>query len=113
MTVQTRQTWGRLTLRVAWRREWGVLGLLLLTLMGVGMINPAFVAPGNLRDMLVSAAPTVIVACGLTFVLGLSGWSGQTWSPKMAPGFGLSSTPSFTIIGAPPSSPAGGPSSAG
>ncbi len=57
--------------RVAWRREWGVLGLLLLTLLAVGLVNPAFVAPGNLRDMLVSAAPTIIVACGLTFVIVL------------------------------------------
>jgi len=56
-------------LRVAWRREWGVLGLLLLTLFAVGLVNPAFVAPGNLRDMLTSAAPTIIVACGLTFVI--------------------------------------------
>ena len=54
-----------------WRREGGVLGLLLLTLLAVGLINPAFVAPGNLRDMLVSAVPTVIVACGLTFVIVL------------------------------------------
>ena len=56
---------------LARQREWGILGLLLLTLLTVGLINPAFVAPGNLRDMLVSAAPTVIVACGLTFVLVL------------------------------------------
>lgn len=48
-----------------------MLGLLGLTLLAVGLINPAFVAPGNLRDMLVSAAPTVIVACGLTFVIVL------------------------------------------
>ncbi len=70
MTTQTQQKARRLpAIRVAWRREWGVLGLLLLTLLAVGLVNPAFVAPGNLRDMLVSAAPTVIVACGLTFVI--------------------------------------------
>jgi len=57
--------------RLARQREWSVLGLLLLTLLAVGLVNPAFVAPGNLRDMLVSAAPTVIVACGLTFVIVL------------------------------------------
>ena len=72
MTTQTQTTVGRLpAIRFARQREWGVLGLLLLTLLAVGLINPAFVAPGNLRDMLVSAAPTVIVACGLTFVLVL------------------------------------------
>lgn len=57
--------------RLTRQREWGVLGLLLLTLAAVGLINPAFVAPGNLRDMLVAAVPTVIVACGLTFVIVL------------------------------------------
>ena len=72
MTTQTQTTVGRLpTVRFARQREWGVLGLLLLTLLAVGLVNPAFVAPGNLRDMLVSAAPTIIVACGLTFVLVL------------------------------------------
>ena len=67
MTPPTTQV--KPALRVAWRREWGVLGLLLLTLLGVGLVNPAFVAPGNLRDMLTSSAPTIIVACGLTFVI--------------------------------------------
>ena len=69
MTTQTKLRQAGPPLRVSWRREWGVLGLLLLTLLAVGLVNPAFVAPGNLRDMLVSAAPTVIVACGLTFVI--------------------------------------------
>jgi ribose/xylose/arabinose/galactoside ABC-type transport system permease subunit len=72
MTTPSRPTARRLpAFSLAWRREWGVLGLLLLTLLAVGLINSAFVAPGNLRDMLVSAAPTVIVACGLTFVIVL------------------------------------------
>ena len=43
----------------------------MLTLLIVGVINPAFLAPGNLRDVLVASAPTVIVACGLTFVVVL------------------------------------------
>ena len=33
------------------RREYGVLALLVITLVSVGAINPAFVATGNLRDM--------------------------------------------------------------
>ena len=57
--------------RLTRQRELGVLGLLLLTLLVVGGINPAFVAPDNLRDVLVASAPTVIVACGLTFVVVL------------------------------------------
>ena len=72
MTTQSQPTAGRVpAFLMIGRREGGVLGLLLLTLLAVGLINPAFVAPGNLRDILVSAAPTVIVACGLTFVIVL------------------------------------------
>ena len=62
---------GTLRDRLTRQRELGVLGLLLLTLLVVGAINPAFVAPDNLRDVLVASAPTVIVACGLTFVVVL------------------------------------------
>lgn len=51
------------------RREYGVLALLLITLLSVGAVNPAFLAAGNLRDILVAAAPAVIVGCGLTFVV--------------------------------------------
>ena len=41
---------------VARQREWGVLALLLLTLVVVGLINPAFVSGANLRDILVAAS---------------------------------------------------------
>ena len=72
MTTQTRPLIPRFpTFRLSKQREWGVFGLLLLTLAAVGLINPAFVTPGNLRDMLTAAVPTVIVACGLTFVIVL------------------------------------------
>lgn len=57
--------------RLAGRREGGVLALLILTLVGVGAVNPAFLAGGNLQDILVASARTVIVACGLTFVIVL------------------------------------------
>lgn len=52
-----------------WRREYSVLALLLLTFGVVGAINPRFVAMDNVQDILVSSARTVIVACGLTFVI--------------------------------------------
>lgn len=55
--------------RLSRQREWSVLGLLLLTLAGVGIVNPRFLASGNLRDILIASVPTVIVACGLTFVI--------------------------------------------
>ena len=70
MTTQTQPS--RLSLRfggLTRQREYGVLGLLVLTLIVVGLINPAFLASGNLRDILVSSVPSVIVACGLTFVV--------------------------------------------
>ena len=57
--------------RVARQREYGVLGLLLLTLAAVGVVNPAFLSATNLQEMLVAAVPTVIVACGLTLVIVL------------------------------------------
>ena len=53
----------------AWRREGGVLALLALTVIGVAVINPTFLALNNVRDILVQAAPAAIVACGLTFVI--------------------------------------------
>lgn len=55
--------------RLIRQREVAVGLLLALTLVGVGVINPAFLAAGNLRDMLLRAVPVVIVACGLTFVI--------------------------------------------
>ena len=55
--------------RLLKQREYGVLALLSLTLIVVGMINPAFVAGANLKDILVAAAPAIIVGCGLTFVV--------------------------------------------
>ena len=72
MVTPTQPALNRLTpFRLPHQREWGVLGLLLLTLAAVGLMNPAFAAPGNLRDMLTAAVPTVIVGCGLTFVIVL------------------------------------------
>ena len=51
------------------RREGSVAALLLLILAAVGALNPAFVRPANLQNMLVDAVPTVIVACGMTLVI--------------------------------------------
>ena len=51
------------------KREFGVGGLIVLLLLVAGIVNPAFLAPTNLRDILVQAAPALIVACGMTFVI--------------------------------------------
>ena len=52
-------------------RETGVLALLALMVGIVTAVNPAFLSGGNLRDLLIQAAPVAIVACGLTFVIVL------------------------------------------
>ncbi len=51
------------------RRETGVALILLLTVLIVSLINPAFITPGNLRDVLVKVSPYAIIGCGLTFVI--------------------------------------------
>lgn len=55
--------------RLAERREYGVLGLLLLAILVVTAVNPTFLAAGNLRNVLVQCAPAAIAACGLTLVI--------------------------------------------
>ena len=73
MTAQTlapsSQAGTLLLIRLMRQREYGVLGLLLLTLLAVGTVNHAFLAGDNLRDILIASVPTIIVACGLTFVV--------------------------------------------
>jgi ribose/xylose/arabinose/galactoside ABC-type transport system permease subunit len=55
--------------RIAGGRGWILLGLLLIMLLVGGAVSPAFLSPGNLRDMLVQSAPAAIVACGMTLVI--------------------------------------------
>jgi ABC-type sugar transport system ATPase subunit/ribose/xylose/arabinose/galactoside ABC-type transport system permease subunit len=43
--------------------------LLALVVAGVSLANPAFLTPGNLRDLLVNAAPVLLVACGMMLVM--------------------------------------------
>jgi ribose/xylose/arabinose/galactoside ABC-type transport system permease subunit len=51
------------------RREVHVGILLFLTVATVSIINPRFCQVSNLRNMLVNAAPVVVLACGLTLVI--------------------------------------------
>ena len=56
----------------AWRRGGrliGVGGLLVLTLVAVSIVNPRFATVENVRDLLVGAAPVVIVGCAMTVVV--------------------------------------------
>lgn len=61
----------RLLLGLARQREWGVLLLLMVSVTLVAGVNPRFLGLGNLRDILVYAAPVVIVACGMTLIIVL------------------------------------------
>lgn len=50
-------------------REFGVALLLLAAMASVGGMNPAFLSPANLHDMLIHSSAVAIVACGLTLVI--------------------------------------------
>lgn len=58
-----------LFIRLAQRREIGLLILLFSTILIVSIVNPAFLSLGNIRDILVKNAPVAIVGCGLTLVI--------------------------------------------
>jgi len=60
---------GEIITTVAQRREYGVLALLVAAVAVVTAVNPTFLAPDNLRNILVQCAPAAIVACGLTLVI--------------------------------------------
>ena len=51
------------------RRELRLVALIAILLVVVGLINPVFLSIANVRDILVRAAPLLIIACGMTFVV--------------------------------------------
>jgi ribose/xylose/arabinose/galactoside ABC-type transport system permease subunit len=51
------------------RRETAPALLLVAIVVGVSLLNPAFASLTNLRDLAVSAAPVLIVACGMMLVM--------------------------------------------
>ncbi len=50
-------------------REVAVAGLILLTIIVVSCVNGDFFSGQNARDILIAAAPGMIVACGLTLII--------------------------------------------
>ena len=50
-------------------RETGLLALIVLLSLAAGMRDPAFVSVQNWRDILVNAAPILVLACGLMPVI--------------------------------------------
>ena len=62
--THTPSLWRRLNRRESW-----VLVLLAVTVAAVSAKNANFCQLSNIRNMLVNAAPTAIVACGVTLVI--------------------------------------------
>lgn len=58
-----------IAIQVLQRREYGLMLLIALVAAIVSIVDPAFLDAGNLRDILVRAAPTAIVACGVMLVV--------------------------------------------
>ncbi|MGD9854979.1 MAG: ABC transporter permease [Planctomycetaceae bacterium] len=58
-----------IAIKVLRHRECGLLLLIALVTGIVSAVDPGFLAAGNLKDILVRAAPTVIVACGVMLVV--------------------------------------------
>jgi len=52
-----------------YKRELSAAAALVLLLLVVAVVAPSFFAPGNLRDLVVNNAPTLIVAIGITMVI--------------------------------------------
>ena len=52
-----------------YKRELSAAAALLVLLIVVAILAPAFFSPGNLRDLVVNNAPTLIVAIGITMVI--------------------------------------------
>ena len=61
--------WQRALAYLARRRAVGILLLIAIVVATVTAINPAFLEAGNLRDLLVNAAPIAIVSCGVMLVI--------------------------------------------
>lgn len=51
------------------RREWPCLAALLLLAFAMFALAPSFYSRDNLRDIMLSNAPLLLVACGMTFVI--------------------------------------------
>src|SRR5678816_3957884 len=52
-----------------YKREISAAAALALLLIVVGIVAPSFFAPGNLRDLLINNAPTLLIAIGMTLVI--------------------------------------------
>jgi len=59
----------QMAIKVLRQREYGLLLLIALVTALVSAVDPAFLAAGNLKYILVRSAPTVIVACGVMLVV--------------------------------------------
>lgn len=51
------------------QREYGLIVLILIIGAVVTSMDTGFIAPGNIKDMIIRCAPTAIVACGVMLVI--------------------------------------------
>jgi ribose/xylose/arabinose/galactoside ABC-type transport system permease subunit len=58
-----------IAIKVLRQREYGLILLIALVTAIVSAVDPGFLAPGNIKDILVRSAPTAIVACGVMLVV--------------------------------------------
>ncbi len=58
-----------IAIKVLRQREFGLILLIALVTAIVSVVDPGFLSAGNLKDILVRSAPTVIVACGVMLVV--------------------------------------------
>ena len=59
-------------LNVLRQREFSLVGLILLLGLSVTLVDDGFLGAGNITDILVRSAPTIIVACGAMLVVVIS-----------------------------------------
>ncbi len=69
MSASSGWTWRGLLVRLGEQRAYGLTLLVGFTVALVSVANPQFLAVGNLRDLLVQAAPVAIIACGVMMVV--------------------------------------------
>lgn len=61
--------WKKGLLLLGRERSYGIGALMLFTVLLVSAVSPQFLSVGNIKDLLVQAAPVTIIACGVMMVV--------------------------------------------
>ncbi len=59
----------RILLLLGRERSYGIAALMLATVLTVTLVSPQFLSLGNIKDLLVQAAPVAMIACGVMMVV--------------------------------------------